>query len=75
MSLRSPPVSAKDEDNEDPLRKLRADTIGRIRKAATGLPREVKALIVPGKTKLAGDNLQRIAIEPERIDFVGGPAW
>jgi len=73
MSLRLPPGSVKDEDNEDPLRKLRADTVGRIRAAAAGLPREVKALIVPGKAKLAGDNMQRIAIEPERIEFVGGP--
>lgn len=74
MGLESPPKVLKEID-EDNLRKMRADTVKRIRQWSKGKPRELGSLVIPARKKLSTGNVQRIALEPDLIEFVGIPDW
>jgi CRISPR-associated protein (TIGR02584 family) len=74
MGLASPPRKPKEID-EDNLRKMRADTVSRLRKWAKGRPRELSSLVMPEKRKLSTGNVQRLALDPDRIEFIGIADW
>ena len=63
------------ENDVDSLTKVRADTLRVLGKFAKGRPRDLASRVVPEKKKAAGVNLQRIALEPERIEFLGVDDW
>lgn len=69
MGLASPPEKLKELD-EDNLRKMRSDTVTRIRRWSRKRPRELGALLVPERKKLSTGSVQRIALDPERIELV-----
>ena len=49
---------------------LRSDTVTRIRRWSRKRPRELGALLVPERKKLSTGSVQRIALDPERIELV-----
>jgi len=72
MTLESPPGELKEVD-DDNLRKMRSDTVKRLHKWSTGRPREAAAMIIPSRKKLSAGHVQRIALDPDRIEVVGAP--
>jgi len=74
MGLEHAPTELKELD-ADSLTKLRTDTIRALKKFAKGRPRDLASKIVPAKKKAPAGHLQRIALEPERIELVGLDGW
>jgi len=70
MSTGNGPKTLKSLD-EETLRKLRADTVRRIRLFCKGRPREVASSIVPARRKVSTGHMQRIALDPSRIEILG----
>lgn len=70
MGLASPPKKLKELD-EDNLRKMRSDTVTRIRRWSRNRPRELGTLVLPERKKLSAGSVQRIALDPDRIELVG----
>jgi hypothetical protein len=74
MGLESAPGELKELD-ADSLTKLRTDTLRALKKFAKGRPRDLASRIIPTKKKTPAGHLQRIALEPERIELVGLDGW